>query len=170
MVTSIKDGHTIPTILAKPVQGSNKEKRKPNDSSISELLASSDVCPLLSTPSSSTTIEAKNTRTRKRDTFGQNKEEESNDFEEGTNNSCVTRFTIGKYDSPNSNTARRKLHMEGAKSVDSTGAESVSSKKVTFTKAGILSPTKQNVTASANVPFEKKGALSPVKKVTIYLF
>ena len=170
MVTSIKDGHTIPPILAKPVQGSNEEKRKPNDCSISELLSSSDVCPLLSTPSSSTTIEAKNTRTRKRDTFGQNKEEKPNDSEEATNNSCVTRFTIGKYDSPNSNTARRKLHMEGAKSVDSTKrTESGSSlKKVTFTKAGILSPTKQNVMTSPNVPFEKKGALSPVKKVTTY--
>ena len=170
MVTSIKDGHTIPHNLAKPVQGSNEEKGKPNDSSISELLSSSDVCPLLSTPSSATTIEAKNTRTRKRDTFGQNKEEESQDSEEATNNRCVTRFTIGKYDSPNSNLARRKLHMEGAKIVDSTKkAESVSSsKKVTFTKAGILSPTKQNVTTSTNVPFEKKGALSPVIKVTTY--
>ena len=150
MVTTFKDDHVIPP---------PPEKR--------ELFATSDECPLLSTPSTSTTsqkIQATNSRSRKREVFGQNKETTA------LESTSVTRFTIGKDDSSNSNAAKRKLNMGEVKGRTVTHRKSKSStqKKVaTFTKAGNLSPIKPNKPVSGgNVPFEKKGALSPTKKVS----
>ena len=96
---------------------------------------------LLSTPSdkdSCTKLEAANARTRKRDAFGQCKD----DHESPIN--TITRFTIGKSDFAKSTNVKRKLVMNDRKSTSiATETNTVPEKKVVaFSKFGNLSPVK----------------------------
>ena len=165
MITTFKDDHVIPPAPSKGF--TVLEKDDGQNKSIIDLVNPSDETNLLSTPSaSSSRSKPTNSKSRKRDAFGQNTEgKESPPY-------SIKRFTIGKSGSSGSANVKRKLQLDKQKGAIGAPNENTSStpkKVVTFQKAGPLSPSKPIIfTLAENVTFEKKGTLSPTKKVFKY--
>lgn len=161
MITTFKDDHVIPPAPSKGFTVPEKDDG-PN-TSIIDLVNPSDGANLLSTPTSNRKSQATNSKSRKRDAFGQSKEGKESPL------NSITRFTVGKSGPSSSADAKRKLQMDknkGAIRATNEDASSSPKKVVTFLKAGHLSPSKPIVfTLKENVTFEKKGTLSPQKKV-----
>ena len=138
MITTFKDDHVIPS---QPTNDFHVSKNEDPDSNypFTELVKSQKESNLLATPSTSTSdqkLKASNSRSRKRDSFGNNKGFDSV-------SPSVSRFTVGKSEPKTAATVKRKLHME-----DNTGSSKsdecklTPKKVVTFQKAGSLSPCK----------------------------
>ena len=138
MITTFKDDHVIPSQPTNDFLASKKEDPDSN-SPFTQLVKCQEESILLATPSTSTSdqkLKASNSRSRKRDAFGNNKGVESA-------SPSVSRFTVGKSEPKTAATVKRKLHME-----DNTGSSKsdelklTPKKLVTFQKAGSLSPCK----------------------------
>ena len=138
MITTFKDDHVIPSAPTNDFCGSKKGDPD-SKSTFTELVKSPEESILLATPSTSTSdqkLKASNSRSRKRDAFGNDKGVDSL-------SPSVTRFTVGKSEPKTAATVKRKLHME-----DNTGSSKsdecklTPKKVVTFQKAGSLSPCK----------------------------
>ena len=135
---------------------------------MSELLNPPVGLDLLSTPTASTSSQkskATNSKSRKRDAFGETKYTKESPI------NSITRFTIGKSDPVITTNAKRKLHMEETKNASAKPNHKLpltQKKVVTFQKAGSLSPSKRVVAQSEEkVAFEKDRTLSPSKVLRI---
>ena len=165
VITTFKDDHVIPLppthglLACKKVNQNSTECSKNTtlkNSELSEVLPSDRV---LSTPSQKDSVsktKATNSRTRKRDAFGQRKEDLASPI------NSITRFTVGKSDAAKPSNVKRKLMMNQDKCVPKTNEKSLSPEKklVTFQKAGNLSPVKIPACFSVDANGKKAGQLS----------
>jgi len=160
VITTFKDDHVVPSpptkelSFSQKVEAISKDTGKDSKATISEL-SKTPVCEKLqSTPSAknaSSKLKAVNSRTRKRDAFGQRKDDEKAPV------NTITRFTIGKSDVAKTSNAKRKLVMNEPKESMIVKEKSASPEKklVSFQKAGSLSPVKVPAAFSVERNLEK---------------